>query len=218
MVKRKQKAEPSQVRVNRNRKRHAIPLRKRYLICTEGKTEAIYFGHYKSSTGPIVVSLNKSDHKLGLVKKTIEEKNTRIQNNEFEKEIDEVWVVMDRDEELSKRYDKTHFNQALKLAAANNIFVAYSNDAFELWLLYHYQDLSTPTHRKELVKKLKIHRKKKYEKADDLYHEIKPSRLKAIDRATKSLKTGRPPESANPSTTVYQLVNKLMNEPGYREE
>jgi hypothetical protein len=56
------------------------------LICTEGKTEAIYFGHYKSSTGPVVVALDKSDHKVSLVKKTIEERDVRIQAGEFDQE------------------------------------------------------------------------------------------------------------------------------------
>ena len=74
MPKRKEKIEPWHLREERKRKKHVIPYRKRYLICTEGKTEVIYFGHYRSSTGPIVVPLDKSDHKVSLVKKTIEEK------------------------------------------------------------------------------------------------------------------------------------------------
>ena len=79
MPKRKQKIEPWHLREERKRKKHNVSFRKRYLICTEGKTEAIYFGHYRSSTGPIVVVLDKSDHKVSLVKKTIEERDIRIQ-------------------------------------------------------------------------------------------------------------------------------------------
>lgn len=79
MPKRKQKIKPWYLREERKRRKHVVPYRKRYLICTEGKTEAIYFGHYRSSTGPIVVALDKSDHKVSLVKKTIEERNIRIQ-------------------------------------------------------------------------------------------------------------------------------------------
>lgn len=90
MAKRKQKVEPWHLREERKHKKHLISYRKRYLICTEGKTEVIYFGHYRSSTGPVVVSLDKSDHKVSLVKKIIEEKNIRIQNSEFDENIDEA--------------------------------------------------------------------------------------------------------------------------------
>ena len=59
----------------------------------------------------------------------------------------------------------------------------------------------------------------KYEKSNDLYHKIKHSRLIALKRASDLLKShSKKPESANPSTTIHLLVNKLLNEPGYREE
>lgn len=218
MPKRKQKIEPWHLREERKRKKHVIPYRKRYLICTEGKTEVIYFGHYRSSTGPIVVPLDKSDHKVSLVKKTIEEKNIRIQNGEFDEEIDEAWVVLDRDANPLNKLDKAHFNQALELAKTSNVCVAYSNDAFELWFLLHYQDLWTATHRELLCKMLSTHRNGKYAKPDNLYKEIKAYRLFAIKRAEKLLKSVKTPEEGNPSTTVHILVEKLINEPGYREE
>ena len=218
MSKRKQKIEPWHLREERKRKKHVIPCRKRYLICTEGKTEAIYFGHYRSPTGPIVVALDKSDHKVSLVKKMIEEKNIRIQNSEFDAEIDEARVVLDRDANPLNKLDKFHFNQALNLAKANNICVADSNDSFELWFLLHYQDLWTETHRDQLYKMLSMHRVEKYEKPGNLFKEIKAYRSIAIKRAEKLLKAIETPENTNPSTTVHILVEKLINEPGYREE
>lgn len=218
MSKRKQKKEPWQVRDRRKRRKQMLPPRKRYLICTEGKSEDIYFAHYKSSTGPVVISLDKADHKISLVKKAIEERNKRIQDGEFDEEIDEAWVVLDRDANPSNRLDKLHFNQALNLAEKNGVFIAYSNDAFELWFILHYQDLWVSTHRDQLFKMLSRHRGKKYEKVGDLYREIKPFRPKAIERAASLLKPKHCPESANPSTTVHKLVAKLINEPGFREE
>jgi|SRR6267154_441949 len=218
MPKRKQKIEPWQIRDKRKRSKQMLPPRKRYLICTEGKSEAIYFDHYKSSTGPVVISLDKSDHKVSLVKKAIEERNVRAQAGEFDEEIDEVWVVLDRDIDPSNRLDKFHFNQALTLAEKNGVFIAYSNDAFELWFILHYQDLWTSTHRNQFSKMLSKHRAKKYEKTEDLYREIKPFRPKAIQRAASLQKPKHCPESANPSTTVHKLVSKLINEPGFREE
>lgn len=188
------------------------------MICTEGKTEAIYFGHYRSSTGPVIVALDKSDHKVSLVKKTIDERDIRIQAGEFDEEIDEAWVVLDRDANPLNRVDKAHFNRALELAKINNIHVAYSNDTFELWILLHYQDLWAATHRDQLYKKLSTHRNQKYEKPLDLYEEIQPFRPVALKRAAKLLKSEQSPADCNPSTTIHILVEKLIEEPGFREE
>lgn len=218
MPKRKQKIEPGHLREERKRKKYTVSIRKSYLICTEGKTETIYFGHYKSSTGPVVVALDKSDHKVSLVKKTIEERDVRIQAGEFDEEIDEAWVVLDRDANPLKRVDKAHFNRALELAKTNNIHVAYSNDAFELWFLLHYQDLWAATHRDHLYKILSTHRNEKYEKPLDLYKEIKSLRPVALKRAAKLLKSDQSPADCNPSTTIHILVEKLIAEPGFREE
>lgn len=206
------------MREERKRQKNVLTYRKRYLICTEGLSEALYFSHYRSTTGPIIVSLDKSDQKVSLVRKTIEEKNIRILNGEFDEEIDEAWVVLDRDIEPLNKFDKAYFNQALELAKANDIFVAYSNDAFELWYLLHYQDLWTATHRDQLCKMLCRHRGVKYQKYDDLYKEIKAFRPIALKRAARLLKSETKPESDNPSTTVHILVEKLINEIGYREE
>lgn len=216
----RKKQDASTLRNRHERKKGGISFRKRYLICTEGKTEALYFGHYRSSTGPIVVPLDKSDHKVNLVKKAIEEKNLRIANGTFDEEVDEAWVVLDRDANPVNKLDKSHFNQALQNAEKNKIFVAYSNDAFELWFLLHYQDLWTAMHRGQLDKMLSMHLSRKYEKPDDVYREIKKFRSHALKRASGLLKKyGKIiPENANPSTTVHILVEKLMGEPGYREE
>lgn len=218
MPKRKQKIEPWHLREERKSKKHTVSVRKRYLICTEGKTETIYFGHYRSSTGPVVMALDKSDHKVSLVKKTIEERDVRIQAGEFDEEIDEAWVVLDRDANPLNRVDKAHFNRALELAKINNIHIAYSNDAFELWFLLHYQDLWAATHRDQLCRILSTHRNEKYEKPLDLYKEIKSQRSMALKRAAKLLKSDLSPADCNPSTTIHILVEKLIAEPGYREE
>ena len=219
MTKQKVIAEPWKLRKDRTRKTNNIPLRKKYLICTEGKTEAIYFSNFRSSTGPIIFSIDKSDQKTSLVKRTIEEREIRIINGEFDSEIDKIWVVFDRDICPSNKEDKNDFNYALQLAKKHNISVAYSNDAFEIWILLHYQEISGSLHRSVLNKKITEHRGKKYSKGEDLYKEIKPNRSIAIKRAHRLFNaTTLPPEKANPSTTVHLLVEKLMKEPGFKEK
>ncbi len=217
-MKRKKKIEPWEVREERKRKKNVIPIRKRYLICTEGKTEEVHLKHYRSSTGPHIIVLDKSIGKVNLVKKTIEERDLRIQVGEFHLGMDEAWVVLDRDVHLKDPKDKVHFNKALALAKKHNIQVAYSNDAFELWFVLHYQDLQTSTPRAQLEILLTKHRKKKYEKGTDLYAEIKPKRSIALKRAAKLFKDAHSPADDNPSTTIHILIERLMGEPGYREE
>lgn len=218
MTKNIQQTEPWRLREKRTREKGIIPWRKIYLICTEGKTEANYFSNYKSSTGPVVIPLDKSDSKKSLVKKTIEEKKNKILKGEFNEKLDEAWVVLDRDANLQNKQDKTHFIQALELAKKNNINVAYSNDSFELWFLLHFQDLWAAKYRDQLCKMLTMHRGKKYAKPDNIYSEIKHLRSIAIERAIKLLTSGAKPEDANPSTAVHLLVGKLLKEPGYREK
>ena len=58
---------------------------------------------------------------------------------------DFVWIVFDRDrsdkddEDIGKAIN---FNGALTKAKKHNFEVAYSNDAFELWLLLHLEDVT----------------------------------------------------------------------------
>ena len=52
----------------------------------------------------------------------------------------------------------------------------------------------------------------------DVYKKIKSLRPKAIKRAVNLLTPKIHPENGNPSTTVHQVVEKLISEPGFREE
>jgi hypothetical protein len=46
---------------------------------------------------------------------------------------DQVWCVFDRDS-----FPPNRFNAAFILAGENSIKIAYSNEAFELWYLLHF--------------------------------------------------------------------------------
>jgi hypothetical protein len=48
---------------------------------------------------------------------------------------DQVWCVFDKDQ-----FPANDFNNAITIAAANNFGVAYSNQAFEYWLILHFED------------------------------------------------------------------------------
>jgi len=66
--------------------------------------------------------------------------------NKYEKK----WAVIDRDD-----WSKQQINGAIKRAKDLGICIAISNEAYELWILLHFQALSRHTHRTELNSKLK---------------------------------------------------------------
>jgi hypothetical protein len=198
-----------------------LPQRKCYLIVTNGVTEAVYLKHYRISTGPIV----KICKRVGvdprkLVEKAILERDALIRQQDFDMGNDETWVVLDRDTNPADSKNKGQFNEALQIAQNNGLLVAYSNDAFELWFVLHYQDVTRSTHRNELYVLLEKHRGKKYEKGRrvDLYEELKPLRDDAMRRAAQLHKGvgEKAPEASNPCTTIYLLIEKLMSDPGFR--
>ncbi len=58
----------------------------------------------------------------------------------------QVWCVFDRDKEKTHREiekGNTNFDQSINTAIASGINVAWSNDAFELWILLHFEDATT---------------------------------------------------------------------------
>lgn len=210
------------VRKNLRRKVNQRRLYKRFLILTEGETEERYFNHYRQLPDPIVLAIDQSDNKRSLVEKAIAVRQARIDSGDFQEDLDETWVVFDRDVAPSNPRDKANFNEALQLAGNKGLFVAYSNDSFELWLLLHYQVVSTAMHRDMICEKLSEHIGKTYEHGSktDLFDQIKTMRTEAIKRATQMLEERKDiaPEAANPSTTVHVLVQRIMSEPGFRDE
>lgn len=185
--------------------------RKFFLIVTEGKTEAQYFEHFRSTTGPRIEPVDKQDSKVSLVKKAIELRKQLIKEKRYI-EGDETWVVFDRDIDGKKPNDKDTFNQALASAKQNNTQTAYSNDSFELWFLLHLQVVSTAIHRDGIERKLKRHLGS-YKHGDEVFDRVNDKYDEAVKRAKQMLKQVTddeiPPVNANPSTTVHLLTEEL---------
>jgi len=120
---------------------------------------------------------------------------------------DQVWCVLDRDS-----FPAENFNAALALAAANNIQVAYSNEAFELWYLLHFHYYQTAITRASYIKKLSALLEFKYEKnSEHMYDLLESKQSTAVRHAEKLLEeySEFTPEKNNPSTTVHWLVKEL---------
>ena len=189
------------------------------LIVSEGtKTEPNYFKAFRSfNRGTIVYDIEvkgEADNTINVVDKAIELKNKG--------DYDRVWAVFDRDSFPAER-----FNTAIIKAEKNDIGCAWSNEAFELWYLYHFVNRVTAMSRKEYeqaisdaVNKSPIYKSKKaykYQKKDPNNYQIMTtygSMEDAIKYAeAQSLKyTDNRFATHNPCTMVYKLVRLLIGQ------
>ena len=186
-----------------NRKTDYKDVRQRFLIVCEGeKTEPNYFRSFKLLIKVIEIDI-----------KGVGENPTKLVNSakEFneqeESDYDQVWCVFDRDDVPLEK-----FNNAIKKAEAQGFKVAYSNEAFELWYVLHFEYLDTGISRKDYCKKLDKLLKREYEKnSDKIYDELIDKQTTAIKNAKRLLKEYPTPKPGidKPSTTVHLLVEEL---------
>ena len=190
-----------------------------YIFIEGEKTEPIYF---ESKKKEIETEIRRKDIKieikgkgyntLSLVDFALEFR----QRENIDLTVDECWVVFDKDD-----FNKD-FDNAINKAKTNGLKVAYSNEAFELWLLLHFSFMNSAIGRKDYNRKLTENYKKftgnkkyKYNKVKSVYsliEVIKDKEQSAIRNAKKLLKQCEKEKSflkKNPSTTVHLLVEKL---------
>ena len=138
----------------------------------------------------------------------------------------QVWCVFDIDDSLKEK----HLIYALKLAEKNNINIAYSNESFEVWLLYHLsENVSSSLIIKLYIKEInKLLSNKgclaKYQKGDSVLLEKQfiPNLLIATENAKKthqkfeanhqksfSGNKGYPIWDWKSTTNIYQLIERL---------
>lgn len=96
------------------------------IVCEGENTEPSYFNQFRI-TSARVKSVGLGYNTISLVQRAIE----LAENETYEK----VWCVFDKDD-----FKDDDFNRAVKLAEVNGFGVAYSIQAFEYWLLLHFND------------------------------------------------------------------------------
>ncbi len=186
------------------------PERERILIVCEGaKTEPNYFKSIQSTLPRHVVEIciyGEGANTQSLVSRAKEIRNSK---KDTEYSYDEVWVVFDKDSFTSSQFDN-----AIHSAEATGMKVAWSNEAFELWYILHFEARQTGMSRTKYKACLTKHLGVPYKKnARDMYSKLiaKGDELKAIQRAKLLLKAhvDTPHHAANPCTKVNELVAKL---------
>ncbi len=112
---------------NIERKEATLEEKPTILIVCEGKnTEPSYFKQFKLSSAT-VKAIGEGYNTVSLVKRT--EQLAKI------KDYDQVWCVFDKDD-----FNDTDFNNAILMSEGLDFNTAYSNQAFEYWLILHFND------------------------------------------------------------------------------
>jgi len=186
---------------NLKRRKNFREVRKNFLIVCEGeKTEPNYFEKFRVPKKIFDVV------GLGANTKSLVEKAIELRNNSTVS-YSEVWCVFDRDS-----FPAQNFNNAIKLAKQNDINVAYSNEAFEIWYLLHFDYHDSATSRTQYAAMLTTRLGFRYKKNDPLmYDHILLLQKTALRNAEKLINSydNHSPERDNPSTTVHILVQEL---------
>jgi hypothetical protein len=145
----------------RPRQLDARTVRQNFLIVCEGeRTEPNYFRAFPVAADVKVHIYGAADNTINVVRKAIDLREQGDYN--------QVWCVFDRDS-----FPAQHVNEAIALAQHEQIDVAFSNEAFELWYLLHFHYYNTGISRHtyiELLHRLLGHR---YEKGSTtIYQEL----------------------------------------------
>lgn len=180
-------------------------VRRRFLIVCEGqRTEPLYFESFRTPTRILRIEHGNSDP-VRLVNRAIDARDRATADGD---PFDRVWCVFDRDNVPPQR-----FTEALRLVRRERLQAAYSNPAFELWLLLHFEECAGCLSPRDYSDRLSRHLSRPYKKNDaHLPALLVESTSQAIDRATRLLAAYVPsrPAEDDPSTTVHLLVQELL--------
>lgn len=195
-------------------------IRDTIIIITNGRrTEKLYFDNLTDSFNSMfkikVEYKNEQPDKLVAYAKSLD---LNLYN--------QIWCVFDIDD----TYKEGHLIQAINDAKKFNINIAYSNEAFEVWLLCHLTNnvnpsLSRKSYIKEINKYLVDRNLQKYQKNDLnlLKTQFIPKALHASEVAKRIYQNHEANHQKNycgnknypiwdwkSTTTVYQLIESLQ--------
>lgn len=190
------------------------------VVCEGQKTEPLYFGgirkeHRLSSSLVVICDCSGKTAPLQIVEAAAELFRKGNPHEGIEaKCFDRIYAVFDRDQHDSYR-------QALERAEALNnkmendegnavpFEAVPSNPCFELWLLLHYEDVTSLQPCGDVVKKLRKHYEDFQKNDPDSYERTKDNLSEALKNARRLEKTSSPLSEKKPYTAVHKLVDAL---------
>jgi len=201
---------------------------KRILIVCEGKqTEPNYFQTmirvHKLNEVTLADSRSLSIDVKGAARSTLSltEYALSLQTNGKER-YEEIWCVFDKDDFMPDAFD----NAVGRALNHEFLRVAWSNEAFELWFVLHFQYLDTAAligggnprdyYRHRLDQLMRSDGLGVYKKNDpEMYTRLGTKRRMAADKNARRLlqshPAGKPCHQCIPATTIHLLVEHLLS-------
>lgn len=199
----------------------ARKIRGRILIVCEGKeTEPNYFSSFPKMDNVSVVTTGGKGSPSQVVKKALE-----LRDKVKQSPYDAVWAVFDKD-------NFTDFKTAIDTAQGKQIGCAWSNEAFELWFIYHFENPTSAISRNDYGSKIEAHVKQgadalKLSKYKEFIYKKNDGNIRstlldcggneenAIKWAEKQAQEqvkfhDKDWDKQNPCTMVYLLVKQLL--------
>lgn len=221
-----QAAEDSALSELRERVAGHRPKGRYYLIVCEGtRTEPNYFEAMRSvltgGEGDKIVVVGAQDNTRRLIDRARIEIEKRNQSDD--PPYYHIWIVFDKDSFPDDDFDnaiKMVEQEDSKFHAEGGVLsphwhAAWSNEAFELWYLFHFQDsVGGAISREQFSGMLSNYLGYEYKKnAEDMFSILLPNLGAAIKRAERAYKRWAddvPFHARNPATNVFELVANLM--------
>ncbi len=215
-IKKKRRNEPELIRSAPTRAEKPILL----IVCEGVNTEPSYFHQFRLSSA-VIKPIGEGYNTLSLVERAIQ--------LSAKKKYDQVWCVFDADPKPDNPNQAQNFNAAIMLAKKCNFGIAYSNQAFEYWIILHFDDhqagamnrsdydkklndLLKPYGVKYDGKKSKIISEEIFELLDGIDDGATKSRkVLAIERAKRNYAffDHSNPAKEESSTTVFRLIEEI---------
>lgn len=131
-----------------------------FYIITEGETEERYFSVFKQKYRCSAVNIKKikpcSSQILNVAKRVW--KNERVTSSRYNKQV----IIIDKD-----ALSENEFHRILRGAKDENIEVIFSNSTFEVWLLAHFESITSRLlSANELKNRISNYLRGEYKKAD----------------------------------------------------
>jgi hypothetical protein len=222
------------------------------IFCEDENDEPSYFRtfnvEHKLRVNPIENQKQSKLNLLNTIEKCEADGLMKFENGQYQvlpHVTEHIWCVYDRDMEhldpqKIKKKDDIDFTSAISLATNTGLQVAWSNDAFELWILLHFEDVPSGQrlHRNYIYERLTeivktaeprtpeldsitshplFNYKNTFKRQGYFYIHIYPllrgKRELAIERAKKleaNYNSNTPFHDCNPCTKVHHLVQGLI--------
>ncbi len=198
--------------------------RKYYLIVCEGtKTEPNYFESLKEDLPKGVLTAYQIDIEgTGRNTRSLVTEAKRIKESyqqQTSRPIDKLWVVFDKDS-----FTANDFNSAIQQCETSRpkIGCAWSNEAFELWYLLHFNYYNTPIDRARYQRLIEQNLRPnvgaafRYQKnSKEMYKLLKQHgdqevAIRNAERLAQLYIGQHDYANQNPCTMVFELVKELM--------